>query len=199
MAAARAGPFGGALQGVGEGGVGRGGGEGEVPAAAVAVLQRLAERPVYGQPLLQGRPLEDRGAQQRMPEGGCAAVREVDQAEPFGGCELFGPGAEGGGGPQDGREVAGLLGGGHEQERLGGRREPGHLSVEGELEAAGERQAAGRARARGLGGERGGEFGQGERVAPRLGQYAVAQGGRYVGRAGGEQLGGGGLREPGEP
>ncbi len=199
VAAARAGPFGGALQGVGEGGVGRGGGEGEVPAAAVAVLQRLAERPVYGQPLLQGRPLEDRGAQQRMPEGGCAAVREVDQAEPFGGCELFGPGAEGGGGPQDGREVAGLLGGGHEQERLGGRREPGHLSVEGELEAAGERQAAGRARARGLGGERGGEFGQGERVAPRLGQYAVAQGGRYVGRAGGEQLGGGGLREPGEP
>ncbi len=171
-----------ALQRGGDGLVGAGGRLHQVPGTAygrvtagdLASVQHRGQRGVGGEPLRERGAAEHGGAQQRMPEGQPPARSgDADQRRRLGGLQVLCGRAEPFGGLEDDRELARLLRGGDQQQRLRRGRQAAELTVVGELEPPRERQRpAGVA----LGAR---QLAQGERVS--VGQFQQLAPGHLVG------------------
>lgn len=167
------GPYGGALQFGGHLLVGACRRHGQMPGAPVGVVgpvQRLGQGLVYGQAQTGRDSLIDGGPDQGMPEGHGPRV-DQDQSRSLRRVQILKEVSEAGRGPQHHIQVAGVLGRGHRQQPLRRLGQHPDLAEEGILDPAGERQR------RTVGRRRGGQFDQRERVASRLGQQAVTDGG----------------------
>jgi hypothetical protein len=139
------------------------------PVDLLLILEHLGERLVDRPPRGERGALIDRRADQRMaklePQPG-----DVHQPRLLGGLQRLQPTAEQPRRGQDGGQLAGVLGGGHQQQRLGRRRQPPHPLQEGlpqpcaQGKRFGQRLPAGQL----LAGQGLGQLQQGERVPAGL-------------------------------
>ena len=176
MPAAGGGPPGHGLECAGHGIVRAVGSGGEVPGAPVGVaVQGAGQGPVGRAALCAGGRAVDRRAHQRVVQGEHIAV-DAQQAGLLDRVEGIVTGVEAAGGVPDHGQPGGVIGGRHQQESLRGLGQPPVPVQERPFDTAGERQLL---RQRGpagqlVGGQRLGQLAERQRIAPGGGDEPIA-------------------------